>query len=70
MTRLRPESARGSNTVYQIYNREQQEQRLKRVLSLSMSRSQVSKLVDQTERKLEQFRKNNNLMIQSNRQQP
>jgi len=28
------------NTVYQIYNREQQEQRLKRVLSLSMSRSQ------------------------------
>lgn len=51
------------NTVYQIYNREQQEQRLKKGLKfINEQIPVVSKLVDQTERKLEQFRKNNNLI--------
>lgn len=51
------------NTVYQIYNREQQEQRLKKGLKfINEQIPAVSKLVDQTERKLEQFRKNNNLI--------
>jgi capsular exopolysaccharide synthesis family protein len=49
--------------VYQIYNREQQEQRLKKGLKfINEQIPVVSKTVDQAENKLEQFRKNNNLI--------
>jgi capsular exopolysaccharide synthesis family protein len=51
------------NTVYQIYNREQQEQRLKKGLKfINEQIPSVRKLVDQSELKLEQFRKNYNLI--------
>jgi capsular exopolysaccharide synthesis family protein len=49
--------------VYQIYNREQQEQRLKKGLKfINEQIPVVTKTVDQAENKLEQFRKNNNLI--------
>ena len=49
--------------VYQIYNREQQEQRLKNGLRfVNQQIPTVSKTVSQAENKLEQFRKNNNLI--------
>ena len=49
--------------VYQVYNREQQEQRLKKGLKfINEQIPAVSKLVDQSEAKLEQFRKNQNLI--------
>lgn len=49
--------------VYQIYNREQQEQRLKNGLRfVNQQIPTVSKTVNQAETKLEQFRKNNNLI--------
>jgi capsular exopolysaccharide synthesis family protein len=51
------------HTVYQIYNREQQEQRLKKGLKfINEQIPVVSKTVDQAENKLEEFRKNNNLI--------
>lgn len=51
------------NTVYQIYNREQQEQRLKKGLKfINEQIPAVRRLVDQSEGKLEQFRKNYNLI--------
>jgi capsular exopolysaccharide synthesis family protein len=51
------------NTIYQIYNREQQEQRLRKGLKfINEQIPSVRKLVDQSEGKLEQFRKNNNLI--------
>lgn len=49
--------------VYQIYNREQQQQRLQKGLKfINEQIPQVSKTVDQAENKLEQFRKNYNLI--------
>lgn len=49
--------------VYQIYNREQQEQRLKKGLKFVNEQIPVvSNTVDQAERKLEQFREKNNLI--------
>lgn len=49
--------------VYQIYNREQQQQRLQKGLKfINEQIPTVSKTVDQAENKLEQFRKNNNLI--------
>jgi len=51
------------HTVYQIYNREQQEQRLKKGLKfINEQIPVVTKTVDQAEDKLEEFRKNNNLI--------
>ncbi|MDV2992348.1 MAG: hypothetical protein N4J56_002002 [Chroococcidiopsis sp. SAG 2025] len=51
------------HTVYQIYNREQQEQRLKKGLKfINEQIPAVTKTVDQAENKLEEFRKNNNLI--------
>jgi len=49
--------------VYQIYNREQQEQRLKKGLKfINEQIPEVRKSVDQAEGRLEQFRKNQNLI--------
>lgn len=49
--------------VYQIYNREQQQQRLQKGLKfINEQIPVVSKTVDQAENKLEQFRKNYNLI--------
>lgn len=49
--------------VYQIYNREQQEQRLKKGLKfINEQIPVVSRTVDQSEAKLEKFRKNYNLI--------
>lgn len=49
--------------VYQIYNREQQEQRLKKGLKfINEQIPEVRKNVDQAEGRLEQFRKNQNLI--------
>lgn len=49
--------------VYQLYNREQQEQRLKNGLKFINEQIPVaSKLVEQSEAKLEQFRKSQNLI--------
>lgn len=49
--------------VYQVYNREQQEQRLKKGLKFINGQIPVvSNNVDQAENKLEQFRKKNNLI--------
>jgi len=51
------------HTVYQIYNREQQEQRLKKGLKfINEQIPVVTKTVDRAEDKLEEFRKNNNLI--------
>lgn len=51
------------STIYQIYNREQQEQRLKKGLKfINEQIPSVRKLVDQSESKLEQFRRNYNLI--------
>jgi len=58
MIRLRPKVLEAVNTIYQIYNREQQEQRLRKGLKfINEQIPSVRKLVDQSEGKLEQFRK-------------